>query len=40
MTCKACGDELAGRRTCGAFHRSCVERLLAAQALRRRRPLR
>lgn len=31
MTCQACGDPLAGRRTCGPFHRSCVERLLDAR---------
>lgn len=37
MTCEACGEQLAGRRTCGAFHRTCVERLLAAQAAMRRR---
>ena len=28
MTCEACGDQLAGYRCFGPFHRTCVERLL------------
>jgi hypothetical protein len=35
MTCEACGDELAGHRCVGSFHRTCVERLLDGMSAER-----